>query len=68
MLDKERNPSKQSERQEENQDGFMSEKPRTTLLTITKIQPKRSHVLPKKMVNDKYFLKIDINCLFDFGN
>lgn len=67
MLDKERNPSKQSERQEENQDGFMSEKPRTTL-TITKIQPKRSRVLPKKMVNDKYFLKIDINYLFDFGN
>lgn len=42
-----RYPSKQSERQEENQEGFISEKPRTTLLTITKIQPKKSHVLKK---------------------
>lgn len=48
MLDEERYPSKQSERQEENQEGFISEKPRTTLLTITKIQPKKSHVLKKK--------------------
>lgn len=59
MLDEERYPSKQSERQEENQEGFISEKPRTTLLTITKIQPKKSHVLKKKMVNDKYVLKIE---------
>ena len=48
MLDDERYASKQSERQEKNQEGFISEKPRTTLLTITKIQPKKSHVLQKK--------------------
>lgn len=59
MLDEERYPSKQSERQEEKSEGFISEKPRTTLLTITKIQPKKSHVLKKKMVNDKYVLKIE---------
>lgn len=29
-------------------EGFMSEKPRTTMLTITKIQPKESHVLQNK--------------------
>lgn len=57
MLDEERYPSKQSERQEENQEGFYFRENKDNIVNYHKIQPKKSHVLKKKMVNDKYVLK-----------
>lgn len=60
MLDDERYPSKQSERQEKISGGLYFRETKDNIINYYKNSTKeKSRITKKKMVNDKYFLKIE---------